>query len=120
MAGRKIIIDFGEFELTATLFDTPIAGRFADTLPKTVSFTRWGGEMYGSIGADLGEETLVGDIPSGGIAYTNRGNYVCIFFGQRPAWPVDHIGQIDADRSPEKIAQLLKQTTADHFTIRSG
>lgn len=118
MAGSRITIDFGAFSLTATLFDTPIAGRFADTLPKTVSFTRWGGEMYGSIGADLGEETPVADIPVGGIAYTNRGNYVCIFWGQRPAWPVDHIGQIDEDRPLDRITDLLEQTSAASFTIR--
>jgi hypothetical protein len=39
----------------------------------------------------------VPDIPAGGIAYTNNGNYVCIFFGQTPAWPVEYIGQIKDD-----------------------
>lgn len=118
MTASKVSIDFEDFSLTATLFDTAVAARFAATLPKTVSFTRWGGEMYGSIGADLGEEAPVADIPEGGIAYTNRGNYVCIFFGQRPAWPVDHIGQIDDEQPLDRITDLLENTTANSFTIR--
>ncbi|MDY6904983.1 MAG: cyclophilin-like fold protein [Thermodesulfobacteriota bacterium] len=117
MTESGITIDFNEFSLTATLFDTPIARRFAKALPVTVVFTRWGGEMYGSIGRDLGEETPVADIPEGGIAYTSRGNYVCIFFGQRPAWPVDHIGQIDDARPLSVVIELLEQVATDSFII---
>ena len=37
------------------------------------------------------------DIPAGGLAYTNQGNYFCIFFGQKPAWDVEYIGKIEGD-----------------------
>ena len=62
-----------------------------------VNLTQWGGELYGSIGLDLGEDNPVGYIPAGGIAYTVKGNYVCVFFGQTPAWPVEYIGQTNGD-----------------------
>ena len=90
----RIQLDFGAFVLDADLFDTVIAKQFAEHLPYDVKLTLWGNELYGTIGINLGEENPVEDIPPGGIAYTNQGNYVCIFFGQRPAWAVEYIGQI--------------------------
>lgn len=97
MPGCQLTLDFGSFSLEAELFDTPIAAKFVGNLPYTVSLVKWGGELYGSIGIDLGEDSPVPDIPPGGIAYTNNGDYVCIFFGQTPAWPVEYIGQIKGD-----------------------
>ena len=55
------------------------------------------------------------DIPPGGIAYTNNGNYVCIFFGQRPAWAVEHIGQIADDQWP----RLREISDCRSVTIRA-
>ncbi len=98
MPVRKIILDFGSNILEAELFDTPIAEKFAANLPYEVNLTQWGGELYGSISLDLGQDNPVAYIPAGGIAYTNKGNYVCIFFGQTPAWPVEYIGQIEDDQ----------------------
>lgn len=91
---NRIELDFGSFVLEAELFDTTVAQKFAQYLPYTVSLTQWGNELYGPIGRDLGEENPVEDIPEGGIAYTRQGNYVCVFFGQRPAWAVEYIGRI--------------------------
>ncbi len=68
----------------------------------------WGNEFYGSIGKDLGEENPVPDIPLGGIAYTNQGNYVCFFFGQRPAWAVEYIGQILDDQWEKLVADPVQ------------
>lgn len=98
MITRQLELDFGAFVLEAELFDTAVAKKFAAGLPYTVSLTSWGRELYGSIGIDLGEEEPVPYIPEGGIAYTNNGNYVCIFFGQTPAWPVEYIGEIKPDQ----------------------
>mgnify|MGYP006310237615 CR=1 FL=1 len=103
MAEKRIELDFGSLVLSATLFDTVMAEKFAACLPCTVDLTQWGGELYGPIGADLGEENPVADIPAGGLAYTNRGGYACIFFGQRPAWAVEYIGQIDDDHWPRLL-----------------
>lgn len=100
MENTSIELDFGSVVLSARLFDTNIAQKFLRNLPVTVSLMQWGEEFYGSIGVDLGEEHPVENIPPGGIAYTNNGNYVCIFFGQRPAWAVEHIGQIGDDQWP--------------------
>lgn len=93
----NIELDFGTFTCKAMLFDTKIAERFAKNLPCRVSLMKWGEELYGSIGKDLGKENPVPNIPPGGIAYTHEGNYVCVFFGQTPAWPVEYIGQLTDD-----------------------
>lgn len=95
--GLEIMLDFMEFSLCAKLFDTLIADRFYKILPVGIDLVAWGKEFYGDTGADLGAENPVDRIPPGGIAYTNQGNYLCIFFGQNPAWPVEHIGQIERD-----------------------
>lgn len=98
MVRRMIELDFGSFVVDAELFDTVIAKNFLKYLPHTVSLLQWGQELYGSTGRDLGAENPVAQIPPGGIAYTNQGNYVCIFFGQTPAWAVEYIGHILDDQ----------------------
>ena len=65
--------------------------------------------MYGSIGKDFGTEDPVSTIPSGGLAYTNRGNYLCIFYGQTPAWPVEYIGNIIDDGFQAKFSSAQKK-----------
>lgn len=95
--GIKIKLRFKDFELDAELFETETARRFAEGLPYSVELTQWGRELYGPIYKDLGSEHPVSVIPSGGLAYTNRGNYICVFFGQNPAWPVEHVGHISGD-----------------------
>lgn len=91
---KKVILTFNDFKLKAELFDTKIAERFYRNLPYSIDLTVWGSELYGSINHDLGSDNPVPDIPSGGLAYTNQGNYFCLFFGQTPAWAVEHIGQV--------------------------
>lgn len=117
---KAIEMDFGGFVLDAELFDTPIAEKFVRHLPCKIQLTQWGNELYGPIGPlgqpDLGEENPVADIPAGGIAYTRRGNYVCVFFGQRPAWAVEHIGQINENQW-KQLVDYLVQTSV---TIRSN
>ncbi len=114
MAKKEIVLDFGSFALDAELFDTGIAENFAEHLPYRVSLVQWGGELYGSIGIDLGEDTPVTEIPPGGIAYTKNGRYVCIFFGQRPAWAVEYIGRIRGDG----WKKLLDNPDCDSLVIR--
>jgi hypothetical protein len=111
----RIILDFGSLLLDARLFDTKVASRFTGNMPYMVDLEKWGNELYGPIGVDLGEEHPVPEIPPGGIAYTNKGNYVCIFFGQRPAWSVEYIGQITGDG----WKKLLGNTSCKSVTIRS-
>ncbi len=91
---EKIELDFGSFICRAELFETEIASGFAEHLPYEINLTGWGEELYGTIGIDLGEENPVPMIHPGGLAYTRQGNYFCIFYGQKPAWPVEHIGYI--------------------------
>ncbi|MBS3731989.1 MAG: hypothetical protein KGY42_03695 [Desulfobacterales bacterium] len=113
---QHVVLDFGGFVLRAELFDTAVARRFAGHLPYRVSLTHWDGELYGPIGRDLGEENPVADISPGGLAYTNQGHLVCIFFGQKPAWPVEHIGQIPGDHWRE----LLEHEDKHRLEIRAA
>jgi len=89
-----VIIELGDLKLRAEIFNDPVSKKFLLNLPYEIKITRWGEELYGPIQADLGEHNPVPDIPPGGIAYSRKGGFVCIFFGQTPAWPVDHIGNI--------------------------
>mgnify|MGYP006305715729 CR=1 FL=1 len=111
---HSIELDFGSLTITAALFDTVIAEKFAGQLPCEVDLTQWGGELYGPIGVDLGTVDPVSDIPAGGLAYTNKGNYVCVFFGQTPAWAVEYIGQMADEQWP----RLLDATDLSRVTIR--
>ncbi len=92
---KEITLDFGKFQFKAELFNTKIADEFYNNMPYSVKLTTWGNESYGSIGKNPGTENPVPEIPEGGIAYTNQGNYVCFFYGQTPAWAVEYIGYID-------------------------
>jgi len=93
-----IILDFFDLQLEAKLFNNKIAEKFMSFLPYTISLTQWGNELYGSIGKKLGKENPVSIIQEGGLAYTERGSYFCVFFGQNPAWPVEYIGQIKSQQ----------------------
>lgn len=114
MQNKQVILDFGPLVLEATLFDSPVAARFLENLPYTLSLTQWGDELYGSIGIDLGENNPVPEIPAGGVAYTGNGNFLCIFFGQTPAWPVEYIGQINGD----SWKRLSETTSVNSLTVR--
>jgi hypothetical protein len=111
---KKIVLDFGRFRLAAELFDNDVAGRLWEALPVEIDLERWGGELYGPIGADCGTENAVPEIPEGGIAYSRKGRYLCLFFGQSPAWPVDHIGTMEGwARLKTETVKKLKISRAE-------
>ena len=91
---KKIVLDFGSFEMMAELFDTPVADSLYDALPQTIALTHWGRELYGSVSGAHGSYQPVPHIPVGGLAYTDQGSYFCVFYGQSPAWPVEHVGRV--------------------------
>lgn len=114
MSGIKIILEFQDFQIEAVLFESIIAERFSATLPCSIDLQQWGNELYGPIKDNLGEENPIPSIPPGGIAYSTNGSYICIFYGQTPAWPVEHIGQI----LEEQWGSLLEKPTQNKVTIR--
>jgi hypothetical protein len=118
MENTSITLDFGSEVLSARLFDTAIAQKLLQHLPVTIKLMQWGEEFYGSIGVDLGEENPVESIPPGGIAYTCSGNYICIFFGQKPAWAVEHVGQIADDQWPR--LRELRNCQSVRITASAG
>ncbi len=91
----KLELKFDSVTVEAELNNSAVAARLTENLPTTIELTTWGDEAYGTIGVDLGEENPVPHILEGGIAYTNNGNYLCFFYGQTPAWPVEYIGDMD-------------------------
>lgn len=93
----KIILEFDTRTIEATLNDSPVAHNLYKKLPLSFELTTWGDEAYGSAGIDFGEHTPIPEIPEGGIAFTNNGNFLCFFYGQRPAWPVEYIGDMSED-----------------------
>ena len=92
-----------ELLLTGRLFDSPAGRELYQSLPQEIHLKKWGNELYGAIRSELPPGHLQTEIPEGGIAYTNQGNYLCIFYGQRPAWPVNYIGQILGDSWKELL-----------------
>jgi hypothetical protein len=111
MNTKQVLLDFGSMTLVAELFDSPVATEFFNHLPCTIRLEKWGCELYGSIDIHLGEENPLPDIPPGGLAYTGKGNYFCIFFGQTPAWPVEHIGQIEGGNWKKLIDSAFNSVT---------
>ena len=112
----QIILDFGTFDLNAELFHLPVCEALVKILPATVELTSWGGELYGPLPLSCNEKgKLVPAIPPGGIAYSYRGSYLCIFFGQTPAWPVEYIGKIEG-----KVWEKLKGADVDKVTIKAA
>lgn len=113
---RQIILDFGTFDLNTELFDLPICEALVKILPATVELTCWGGELYGPLPLSCNKMgKLIPAIPPGGIAYSYRGPYLCIFFGQTPAWPVELIGKIEG-----KEWEKLKGVEVDKVTIKAA
>ena len=110
-----IQLAFDQLELPAELNASPIARQLAELLPLSLELQTWGAEVYGSIGRDLGSHRLQAQVEAGSLAYTNRGNYFCIFFGQQPAWPVDLIGAI-----PTGDWQKLRSARLSRLTIRKA
>lgn len=110
MRKKQIILDFGLLVLEAELHDSSIAARFIENLPYSINLIQWDNELYGSIGVNLSEENPIPNIPPGGLAYTNRDNYFCIFFGQKPAWPVEYIGQINGNHWKRLVENPLQHS----------
>jgi len=118
---KKIILDFGSLSIDADLYDSPAANTLYESLPRSISLEQWGNELYGPVGVELNPDPackpkLVPEITPGGIAYSKRGNYLCIFFGQKPAWEVEEIGRIRNTQWRE----LAGQSRLTRVTIRSA
>ena len=94
----KVTLDFRKLILSADIFPTRAGEQFIKGLPyKNIPLTTWGHEAYGSIDAIIDPVNPQPTIPSGGLAYSKKGSYLCIFYGQVPAWPVEYIGQVEGD-----------------------
>ena len=82
--------------LRARVFKSPAGLAFLDNCPHILpSLSAFGNEVYGSIKSSLPTSKLQPKIPRGGLAFSEQGNYLCVFYGQTPAWPVEYFAQIE-------------------------
>jgi hypothetical protein len=94
---HRIRIAADTVEDTATLNDSPTAQKVVAALPISSSAQVWGQEVYFEVPVDDEENDSQAAVPSGTLAYWPPGRCFCIFFGQRPASPVNVIGSLDGD-----------------------
>lgn len=102
MTGIRITL--GKIIVTATLNESRTAGLVAERLPFDAKARCWGSEVYFETPVEAEEEDAVPDVPSGTVAFWPPGNCLCLFFGQRPASPVNVVGTIDGD--PNVLARV--------------
>lgn len=95
--GQSIRIIAEEIEATGTLNDSETAAQIWDALPVSAQARTWGDEVYFPIPVDAPPRDAQADVPSGTLAYWPPGKCFCIFFGQRPASPVNVVGKLDGD-----------------------
>ena len=82
--------------LRARVFNTPTGHAFLESCPHTLgNLSSWGDEVYGALPVTLPSTQPQSRIPPGGLAYSDQGQYLCIFFGQAPAWPVTYFAQVE-------------------------
>ena len=85
-----------ELPLRARIFDSPVGHAFKASCPHTISSLQaYGNEAYGPWKVALPSSKPQALIPPGGLAYSAQGNYLCVFYGQTPAWPVEYFAQIE-------------------------
>jgi hypothetical protein len=106
---RRVRISADTIEDTATLNDTPTAEKIADALPISSPARVWGQEIYFDIPVEDEEDNAQAEVPSGTLAYWPPGQCFCIFFGQRPASPVNVVGTLDGD--PQRWSAVNEGTT---------
>jgi hypothetical protein len=85
---------------TAQLNDCATADDIWNALPITSGARIWGDEVYFPIPVDAEPQDAQEEVPSGTLAYWPPGKCFCIFFGQRPASPVNVVGELDG--APEQ------------------
>lgn len=82
--------------LRARVFKTPAGLAFLKSCPHSLpSLSKYGDEVYGALRVALPSSSPQPKIPPGGLAYSEQGNYLCVFYGAIPAWPVEYFAQIE-------------------------
>ncbi len=103
--GCSIRLSCAGVEDTATLNDSSTARKVAAALPISSSARIWGQEVYFEVPVDDNEDDVQAEVPSGTLAYWPPGKCFCIFFGQRPASPVNVLGMLDGDSQKWAVVQ---------------
>lgn len=91
----KIIqLHCGDFSLPIKLYNNEATEMLCSILPQRFEVTQWGEELYGPLSRPLVVSNPVAHLEPGSVAYSETGHYLCVFFGQQPAWPVELLGKI--------------------------
>ena len=112
---RQIVIDAGDFSMTAALNDSASAETLWGILPCESSAQIWGQEVYFEVPMHVDEEDARSEVPAGTIAFWPVGDCFCIFFGQKPYSPVNVLGKLDGD--PQAFAAVAAGQT---ITLRQA
>ena len=101
---RLVRISVGTVSMLAELNESRTAGRIHDALPLVSRARIWGEEVYFSASLALPEEEPVAHVPPGTVAYWLPGKAICLFYGQKPASPVEVIGFLRGN--PRELANV--------------
>lgn len=120
MGQTKILIQFADQSITATIFDNPTAHDFLDQLPLTINMTDIPGQEYtgrlprpvSAHGPSKNSHT------SGDIAYWEPGNSLVFFYESNPdfGYTIHQIGKFDSDASAFKALMGQPITVQIHKT----
>jgi hypothetical protein len=106
---NKILIQFDEYTVQATLNNSPTSKKIRDQLPIEGRTNTWGDEIYFEIPVNIPQEPDAREqVEIGELGYWPVGRAFCIFFGPTPVStdekpraysPVNIIGEVLGDFS---------------------
>ena len=101
---KRITITAGKVAMEADLNESATARKLAKALPIESAAKVWGDEIYFEIPMHAEPENARADVPPGTVAFWPTGNFLCVFFGQKPCSPVNIVGEVIGD--PNAFAQV--------------
>ena len=113
---RRIRVTAGEVARSARLNDSRTADAIWQALPIEGRATRWGDEIYFSIGLELDGEDGREVLEEGELGYWPPGSAFCLFWGRTPASQGDEIRAASA----VNVFGRIEQGATDFGRVASG
>jgi hypothetical protein len=120
MADLTVEVDGHELTATWTDENPDTRAAIANALPVEGDATRWGEELYFSIGVDVPAENTREAVPVGAVAYWPRGSALCLFWGPTPASHDDEpraAGPVNVVAQLTDVAPLRSLDGGAHVTV---
>jgi len=105
---HKVRLSAGKVSMLGELNDSDTANAIRAALPIQAPARAWGQEVYFPIPVTRDEDNAQDAVPSGTLAYWPPGKCFCIFYGQRPASPVNVVGRLLG--APDEWAKVKEGT----------